>query len=262
MIRRFSVGAAAVAVCAIAHAGPAMAQDQGTPWLGWYVGAAIGMNWSDNALNTSAMVPPHPANPIVISPADAALIRSSGGSSKTGFVGGIEGGYNWRYNNWLLGVETDYGGLDSSQSATNTATSTGPVINPPGVPVSYTLTQHATTSWMWTLRPRLGYVYGPWLFYGTGGVATSGVKLNVTFSDNRSTTDSLNTSDSATRTGWIAGGGAGYAITQNISVKGEWLYADLGSVNTTLVAPSGYVQLNSKADFRNSILRFGIDYRF
>jgi outer membrane immunogenic protein len=242
---------------------PAMAQDQATPWLGWYAGVNIGLNWADNALNTTASAPPAPTQPIVIPPADAALIRSNGGSNKTGFTGGIEGGYNWRFHDyWMLGIETDYQALDTSQSATNTATSTGPVVNPPGVPVSYTLTQHATTNWMWTLRPRLGVIYGPWLFYGTGGVATTDIKLNVTLSDNRSTTDSLNISDNATRTGWIAGGGAGYAITQNWSVKGEWLYADFGSVNTTATSPNGYVALHSKADVRSNILRFGVDYRF
>ncbi len=189
MIRRFLFSAAAV-VSAAAFAAPAMAQDQGTPWHGWYVGANLGLDWGGTNLKTFASAPPTPSQPIVIPPGDVALLHTSAsGGNKTGFTGGIEGGYNWQYGNWLLGIETDYGALDVSQSTNNQYTSTGPVINPPGVPVTYSLTQHATTSWMWTLRPRVGVVYGPWLFYGTAGVAMTDVKLTVGLTDNRSASD-------------------------------------------------------------------------
>jgi outer membrane immunogenic protein len=265
MIRRFTLSTAAVALCAAAVAAPAMAQtqDQGSPWSGWYVGANLGLDWGGANLKTTASAPPMPAQPIVIPPGDAALLHTSvSGGNKTGFTGGIEGGYNWRYGDWLLGIETDYGALDVNQTTTNQYTSTGPVINPPGVPVVYTLGQRATTSWMWTLRPRVGWVSGPLLIYGTAGVATSGVKMSATLSDNRNGGDTATVSDSATKTGWAGGGGVGWALGPHLSVKGEYLYADFGSLSITRTSPNGYVALTSQSDVRANLFRVGVDYRF
>ena len=262
MIRRFSHAAAVVALSTAALAAPAMAQDQASPWHGWYVGANIGVNWSATDLSTSAHVPTA-AGSVVITPADAALIHSSSSAgNKTGFTGGIEGGYNWRYGDWLLGIETDYEALDNNQSSNNSYTSTGPVINPPGVPITYKATQRATTSWMWTLRPRVGWVYGPWLFYGTAGLAMSDVKMTATLADNRSANDAFNVSDNATKTGWTGGVGAGYAIGPQVSVKAEYLYADFGEISITRTPPSGYVSLNADAKVRSNVIRVGLDYRF
>jgi outer membrane immunogenic protein len=265
MIRRFSFSVAAVALSAAAFAAPARAQDQdqGTPWQGWYVGANIGLDWGGANLKTMASAPPTPSQPIVIPPGDVALLHTNvSGGNKTGFTGGIEGGYNWRYGDWLFGLETDYEALDVNQSTNNQYTSTGPVINPPGVPVVYTLHQQASTSWMWTLRPRVGWIAGPWLFYGTAGVATSGVKMSTTLSDNRAASDTASVSDSATKTGWTGGGGVGYALGPHLSVKGEYLYADFGSTSITRTSPNGYVALTSQADVRANVFRFGLDYRF
>ncbi len=36
---------------------------------------------------------------------------------------------------------------------------------------SYTINQSVSTSWLFTARPRIGYVYNNWLFYGTGPTA-------------------------------------------------------------------------------------------
>lgn len=266
MIRRFLLSAAPLAASAtmIAVAVPAMAQTQGTPWQGWYVGVNIGASWGDTSLHTTASAPPRASQPIVIPPADVSLINSgSSGSTKTGFVGGIEGGYNWRYGeNWLLGIETDYGALDVNKTNSQDFQSTGPVVNPPGVPVTYTLRQRATSGWLWTLRPRVGFVTGPWLVYGTAGVAVGDAKLTVGLSDNRSANDGLSMNDSATKTGWTAGVGAGYAIGPQWSVKAEWLYVDLGSVHADAVSPNGFVAVDSEAKMRSNLVRVGVDYRF
>jgi outer membrane immunogenic protein len=262
MIRRFPLGAAILAASTAVLAAPAMAQDQATPWQGWYVGVNIGWDWSATDLSTSAKAPTA-GGPVVINPADVALIHSnSSAGKKNGFTGGIEGGYNWRYGDWLLGIETDYEALDNDQHSNNSYTSAGPVINPPGVPITYSVTQRATTSWMWTLRPRIGYVWDQWLFYGTAGVATSDVKMTVNLTDNRSASDAISVSDNATKTGWTGGVGAGYALGPHLSVKGEYLWADFGDVQITRTPPSGYVALNADAKVRSNIIRVGLDYRF
>lgn len=266
MNRRFLIGAAATAtVTALAAAAPAMAQDVvASPWNGWYIGGNIGSNWGDNSLHATASAPTTTVTPpIVIPPADVALINSgSSSSNKTGFTGGIEGGYNWQSGSWLLGIETEFVGLDVNERASNTYTSTGPVVNPPGVATTYTLNQRARTNWMWTLRPRVGVVSGPWLFYATAGIATADIKVNLDFSDNRSATDAISSDSSSTKTGWTGGLGVGYAVSPQWSVKGEWLYADFGKISTSMTSPSGYVDLTSQAHVRSNILRVGVDYRF
>ena len=66
------------------------------------------------------------------------------------------------------------------------------------------------------------------MIYATGGVAYGGGTSKFSAFD--STTGSFLTgSPSTTRVGWTIGGGVEYAVTNNITIKGEYLYADLGS---------------------------------
>jgi outer membrane immunogenic protein len=253
-IRLIHLAAATSSLLALAPAIPAAAQDLGTPWAGWYVGANVGANWGDSKQRARVT---QGNGAIVIPPADVNLINQTqgGGSNKTGFTGGIEGGYNYLMGSWLLGLETDFVALDNNQRTTRNFVST---ISP----ATYQLNQRAKTSWMWSLRPRIGYVVGPWLFYGTGGIATSHIKSSFDFSDNRIPQNIITSSDSKTKTGWIAGLGAGYAFAPRWSVKGEWLYADFGSISTTLASPNGFVGATSEAKVKTNLIRMGVDYQF
>ena len=86
-------------------------------------------------------------------------------------------------------------------------------------------------TWLGTTRARLGFVATPdnrLMIYATGGVAYGGG--NSQFSAFDATTDTFwNGNPSSSRVGWTIGGGVEYAITNNITTKGEYLYADLGS---------------------------------
>jgi outer membrane immunogenic protein len=253
------LAAAASSLVALAAAFPSAAQDmaQESPWSGFYVGGTLGANWSDSSIDHSVA---SGGGPVVIPPADIALINATGGSgsNRTGFTGGVEAGYNYQMGSWLLGLETEFVALETNQRITNTYQSALPI----ATPASYSLNERAKTSWMWSLRPRLGYISGPWLFYGTGGIATSDIKVKLDLSDNRSPPNAIVNDKSKSKTGWIAGLGAGYAFSPNWSLKGEWLYADFGSISTTVADPSGFVSLTSKAKVQSNIARIGVDYRF
>jgi outer membrane immunogenic protein len=105
------------------------------------------------------------------------------------------------------------------------------------------------------------------MIYGTGGVAYGGGTSNFSAFD--STTGSFWTSSpSSTRVGWVIGGGVEYALTNNITIKGEYLYADLGSDKFTtagnaasLIAFPGVV-VSGKIDYNASIFRAGVNYKF
>lgn len=77
-----------------------------------------------------------------------------------------------------------------------------------------------------TVRGRLGYATGSLLPYVTGGLAV----MN---------------DDGSARAGWTLGAGLEYALTRNISIKGEYLYVDPRS-----------------SDLRGNILRAGLNWRF
>src|SRR5205085_5853524 len=171
----------------------------------------------------------------------------------------VEFGYNWHTGgNWLFGIETEWVALNMNERVTANFQS-GLNINPP---VTYQLNQRTKTSWMWSLRPRVGYVSGPWLFYGTAGVASADLKEELNFSDNRSPQHVVFSQNTSTKTGYIAGLGAGYAFSPTVSMKGEWLYAGFGTVRTTATDASGFVALTSKATVDTNIFRAGLDWRF
>ena len=250
---------ACAAIAAASAALPAAAQEY--DWNGFYVGVNLGGAWGDTSIDSS--VGPG-TGPIVLPPVDADLINQTGADddNKTGFTGGGQIGFNYQMGALLLGIEADYGALDIDQQRTNSYQSAF-VVNPPiNPPVTYTLDQRVKTGWIWTVRPRVGYVAGPWMVYATGGIATTKIKLTTQLADNRTPPNFGEIKESNTKTGWAAGLGGGYMFTPNISVRGEWLYADFGKVRDTVTTTNGFATLTSEANVKANILRLGLDYKF
>jgi outer membrane immunogenic protein len=76
-------------------------------------------------------------------------------------------------------------------------------------------------------------------------------------------------SSSRTATGWTAGGGLEYALSNNISAKGEYLFTSLGggesirvvgSETNPVASPSSFTAAFNKTNF--NVVRGGIDYKF
>ena len=72
------------------------------------------------------------------------------------------------------------------------------------------------------------------------------------------TAGALNFSEGQTHTGWTAGAGLEYAVTDNVLVRGEYLYTDLGSRNYLSGAVAGGVD----ARLTSSTVRAGISFKF
>ena len=198
MSHRLVLVAAAGSALLLCAASPAMAQSE-TAWTGFYVGANMGGAWGD--FSNTARVRAG-AGPLVIPAADVAAINSvsSGGSTPSGFTGGIEGGYNHiTPGGVLLGIETDWGAMDVSQNASRTVGST---VLPQ---LTYALKNHVSTDWIWTLRPRIGFVTGNWLLYGTAGMAVTDIKSELAYADTGPAKRAVAFSDSDTKTGWVGG---------------------------------------------------------
>ena len=157
--------------------------------------------------------------------------------AKGGTIGG-QVGYNWQTGRTVLGLETDLNWANLNGTA-----ATGGVCATNGGGECRT-----EQSWFGTTRGRIGYAFGNFLPYVTGGLAYGNVKAvqpNGTASD--------------TKTGWTAGGGLEVGLTKSWTAKAEYLHLDLGTA-TFMGAASGTNTLN--VPITEDILRAGLNYRW
>jgi outer membrane immunogenic protein len=150
--------------------------------------------------------------------------NARGLDANTSFVGGATAGYNHQFGNIVAGVEGDY--------------------NFAGIEEKNPLVK-ASLSSFGTLRGRLGIAFDRALVYGTGGYAIGSGNLNV-----------LGLKDNKTHQGYVLGGGIEYAVTQNVSLKGEYLYMPLAK-QRYFSGGGGF-----DAGLNTNIVRGGLNYRF
>src|SRR5262249_18480373 len=87
--------------------------------------------------------------------------------------------------------------------------------------------------WLSTLRGTAGFLVVPKvLVYGTGGLAVGGVSVDYLSGINGGSVLAGNIS--TTRVGYTLGGGIEGKIDQHWSVRGQYLFVDLGSFSTNL----------------------------
>ena len=236
-------------------------------WTGFYIGLNAGGLWPSGGRSASLFDPAAGTDGGFI----GAGFPGGLGSQSAGFLGGGQAGYNWQTGAFVLGVETDFDGSTVSKSFNNVGTPFAGA----GVPALLagdflSVNGKASLSWLGTTRGRVGFVATPdnrLMIYATGGIAYGGGTSNFSAFD--STTGSFWTgSPSSTRVGWTIGGGVEYAVTNNITIKGEYLYADLGSSSfnsignaASAIAFPGVV-VSGKLSYNASIFRAGVNYKF
>jgi outer membrane immunogenic protein len=98
----------------------------------------------------------------------------------------------------------------------------------------------ATSHWQASLRARAGYASDRVLIYATGGVTWTDLTLDTSFAPFGGLPGALAT-DKETLTGWTAGAGMEYALTNNllVAVEGRYNLYDSKLFNTGLVATAG-----------------------
>jgi len=230
-------------------------------WTGFYVGLNAGYAWSDPFITSNFTCPAGGCSVNV--PANLANIiaASTGRISARGFTGGGQAGYNWQSGNFVLGVETDIDAFDvkGSRSAAVQSATTASIFHP---------ATSLSTDWLFTLRGRAGFAVAPTvLLYATGGLAVTEARLSnaYTTTNNPANTGAGASSSSKTMAGWTLGGGIEWALNRNWSVKGEYLYADFGSIsNVTFVTEPGSNAnvFATSTPLRTQIVRGGLNYKF
>lgn len=176
-----------------------------------------------------------------------------------GAFGGVQVGYNQQLaSNWVVGVEADLSasGIKARDSQSYDFVDFGEFGN---------RVVETKIDWFGTIRGRLGYAMDNFLIYGTGGAAYGSIKTSATRNDfwnYGADSDSDSHSFSDTKWGWTAGAGFEYGLTENITLKTEYLYVDLGSIST-----SGYNEFHdddgdTSVDTAFHTLKTGLNYKF
>jgi outer membrane immunogenic protein len=251
-------------------------------WTGWYIGATAGYGWGGDGVNNVVLSsfcttgiagcpPPAPA----ASAALVAAIPPHLSPDPKGFIGGGEFGYNFQLGQFVLGVEADFSGADIKGSDAQVGSAA--VAGFPGNTVNVAAAASEKLDFLATLRARLGFLLTPSLLvYGTGGGAFGHVSTTTTFSEavggpcSCGPFPTVATTTSSTMPGWTAGGGLEWMFAPQWSLKGEYLYYNLGTLSTT----SQITQTNgagtnffgagvaSNAFIKGSIARAGINFHF
>jgi outer membrane immunogenic protein len=232
---------------------------------GFYVGGNVG-GVSGNTINASTTTVFSPTGYFAATSVPAIATAGAQKLSPSGFTGGGQAGFNLQRNAFVFGVETDFGSMNASDKKSTTAT------YPCCAPTAFTVTQFAGTSWLFTVRPRIGFTGGPVMVYGTGGLAVTNYEYTALFTDTFASAGEFGRKTS-NQTGWTAGAGAEFRMNHHWSLKGEYLRASFGGATTitstnlkAFTPPIAFptnVFTHQVGDLGGmNIFRFGFNYRF
>jgi outer membrane immunogenic protein len=149
----------------------------------------------------------------------------AGSVSTSGLVGGIKGGYNMQFDKFVAGGEADIMASDVNNKS---------------------FTEKVRTNSLGSVRARAGYLVDPSvLVYGTGGLAWGNTENQSAWGTSKTT-----------KGGFALGAGGEYMVHPNVTVKGEYMYYNLGNTNfPTSVGPV-------KIETTTNVLRAGVNYKF
>lgn len=167
-------------------------------------------------------------------------------SDDVGVFGGAQLGFDYEFNNFVVGAVADIALTTIETSASGTVAGLG------GVEAS------SEINYLGTIRGRLGYAaFDRLLLYGHGGFAYAGVDRSIDVTGVGSIGG-----DDETKTGYVVGAGLEYAITNNLSIQAEYGYYDLGSdeVFSGPVLGNDNLEIDEDLDFH--AVKAAINYRF
>jgi outer membrane immunogenic protein len=192
-------------------------------WTGFYVGGNLGYHFGQDSISVTA-------NPLGWDPLAAGAINSQSATwlDPRGTVVGGQIGFNWQLNNAVFGWEADGQWLGGAANRQYT------LVSPNILPGEFMYNSSAENV-MATLRARLGWAFGTFMVYGTGGGAMGWFSNTDSYGAAGGTV--LATTPSTTvRPGWTGGAGVEWKFLPAWSVKAEYLYLHMQNYNTTIPA--------------------------
>jgi high affinity Mn2+ porin len=218
---------------------PPTAASAGDDWTGFYAGGHFGYAWG----NSNWATPGISGSLDLAQPIDT--FKESGS-----FFAGIQAGYNYMLlNRFVVGVEAD-ASFPSFPNLDRISIGGISIVNSPTFgQESYSETVLSSG----TLRGRIGYAPGHWLFYATGGFAWSYDRLTLT-----NLTTGMSDLPFLWRLGWAAGAGVEAPIAPHWTARLEYLFTDYGNSNV-FFANNGQ---SFTSNFSLHELRIGVNYQF
>jgi len=191
-------------------------------WNGFYVGAIGAGAWAQSSHTDVSGL-------------------STGDFSQNGYTIGITAGYNWQLANILFGFEGDVSFADIKGSTPTNC-----------------MTSCFTTLRMFdTARGRLGYVFGTWTPYVTGGAAFANIRAGIQSLDDPNSGTAVDGANN--RVGATVGAGIEWLFLPSLSVKAEYLYTTFSSETTYI----NETPLPVSVSERNvNLVRAGVNYHF
>jgi high affinity Mn2+ porin len=193
-------------------------------WSGFYAGGHLGVAWGNSNWTASTSAAPAPS----VS-GSFGLFRPLNAFDETGsFLAGLQVGFNYVFpNRFIVGAE-----IDASFPS---------FLNPGGISIGGTSTLFApsigaetfseTMLSSGTVRGRIGYAPGNWLFYATGGLAWTYDQMTLTQLASGGTAMPF-----LWRFGWVAGAGVEVPVAPHWTARLEYLFTDYGISSVTFPA--------------------------
>jgi outer membrane immunogenic protein len=247
----------------------ALAQDAAAfDWSGFYAGAVAGAATVTGGVNLlypapGAAVPAtgyhFDGNALLGNSVDEIGLPTLFAIDNAGSVVGMDAGYNQQVGHFVFGLEGDLSHLTNRAHAAATSDS--------GLT---TVTADASLDALLTLRARAGVAVDRLMFFATAGLAvghtTLGTDLN--YSD-MGKSAFAHGSALGLASGVVIGGGAEYAVNDNVSIKAEGLYYRLPGQTVTATGSGvnsgsvGFQPYAAKTDDPTGFMaRVGINFHF
>jgi outer membrane immunogenic protein len=207
-------------------------------WTGFYFGAHVGAGWGTTESTLTGL-----AAPVAIP-----FVLPFSQTSSSGFLGGVQAGYNWQAGPVVFGVQGDIAGADIK--------GTSPCV------IVFSCT--TKTDWLASVTGRIGaVVLDRGLVYAKGGAAWQNSRHTVALPIVPGLGDI--TSREITHFGWTVGLGTEWMITPNWTAFVEYNYYEFDKKNygfalNPAIAPG--VVIN--ADLKNTLstAKVGVNYKF
>ncbi|MBU6464532.1 MAG: porin family protein [Bradyrhizobium sp.] len=243
----------------------------GVNWQGFYVGGQAGYGSSDENFNgsTNNMIAALVANNVIQQTGVANWNLNLGKeSSRTTGFGGFTG-YNWQWDDVVLGLEASYlhGSFGGMASASEGPLIFGPLSDNAYHAVGATSTSAINITDMATFRGRAAYAYGSFLPYMFGGLAlgNANISQSATVTDRYAFTFAGAQSSCST-----AGTYCPAPLTSTNALHNHLVYGYTGGLGVDVNLIGGlfmraeweYVRFAASTDTSINTVRAGLGYKF
>jgi outer membrane immunogenic protein len=229
------------------------------PWEGFYAGVNIGgawnstcNTWTQNILNNNT-----------------GAFNNRDCPNNGVFVGGVQIGYNFQYNQLVWGFGLDYD-MWSAKTRNRSFTYAGPTPPPDGV---YNFSGKVSPNGFGIIGPRIAYAFDNFLpFIRIGSVLTGGSHTSTGSFTDASGTASFTGGKNFKSSGFGFGTGFDYLVADQVFFRLEFTHVNLGKGTNTVTTCTGSAATctefgnisldNIHNSFTANILRAGINYKF